>query len=464
MIDRTGPKRAGKTEWSGRRRPSTRGSGFHTDANATGGHFRRVVVPKLVSDQPNSITITFNIDEIGNDSWVGFGGWIYLPENSELSYGEFSGRPIKSDATAPDWRKFGSMWEASAGESFSIDVTIDYSGETELAVYELDCGVIEHAHLSDARPELLKNMYQFSPEAHFYSVQGHVKIRDQNDVTIDPSGQQEIYLKSCNRCARFLPINIDDEQAVLSFTNHCKADHRVPCSHTNFGKLVSEDSNKELDLYNGFQLECRFCKKFEVNAALNPQRSSAQMKEDGQRRRYFESLISEMNERSESLVYRHEHGVELSDEIFDRFGGECFKCKKKFTKRSEMNMDHTRPLALLWPLDETATALCKNCNSSKRDRFPNDFYSDDELKKLSDLTGIDLAELKSPSANMTVVNQLKKNIEWLIEDFLQSDDLRKVRDGKRTNELVAKALDKALGMVPVGAPFNVSDLLSDWSE
>ena len=65
---------------------------------------------------------------------------------------------------------------------------------------------------------------------------------------------------------------------------------------------------------------------------------------------------------------------------------------------------------------------------------------------------------------MTVVNQLKKNIEWLIEDFLQSDDLRKVRDGKRTNELVAKALDKALGMVPVGAPFNVSDLLSDWSE
>jgi hypothetical protein len=31
-----------------------------------------------------------------------------------------------------------------------------------------------------------------------------------------------------------------------------------------------------------------------------------------------------------------------------------------------MHLDHTRPISLLWQLDGTGTALCKDCNTKKR--------------------------------------------------------------------------------------------------
>ncbi len=98
------------------------------------------------------------------------------------------------------------------------------------------------------------------------------------------------------------------------------------------------------------QLECRFCKKFEVNAAHNPQRTMAQMKEDAARRRAFELLIEALEGGSAQLRYRHSTGRELSDDVYSNFEGECFKCGEPLKGRS-WHLDHTRPLALLWPLD-----------------------------------------------------------------------------------------------------------------
>lgn len=120
------------------------------------------------------------------------------------------------------------------------------------------------------------------------------------------------------------------ERDQLSFSNHCVAEHRRPCKHATFGRLRNvEDSAEVLQLDYGYQLECRFCKKFEVNAAHNPQRSSAQMKEDGARRRAFELLLAELYGGTPQLRYRHEKGTELADDVWKRFGCACFNCGAK---------------------------------------------------------------------------------------------------------------------------------------
>lgn len=121
-----------------------------------------------------------------------------------------------------------------------------------------------------------------------------------------------------------------------------------------------------MQLEYGYQLECRFCKKYEVNAAHNPQRTAAQMKEDGARRRAFELLLTAIFDKSPQLMYREKfNGRELTDDIWLKFGKKCFNCSTELESPKDMHLDHTRPLALLWPLDETATCLCGSCNSQK---------------------------------------------------------------------------------------------------
>ncbi|MCC8991079.1 MAG: hypothetical protein LM514_00405, partial [Streptococcus sp.] len=267
--------------------------------------------------------------------------------------------------------------------------------------------------------------------------------------------EQELILKSCNRCGRYLPINVPAERDHLSFSNHCVAAHRRPCCHASFGRLRNiEDSSEILQLDYGYQLECRFCKKFEVNAAHNPQRSSAQMKEDGARRRAFELLLEKLYSGTPQLRYRHETGSELADDVWKRFGRSCFNCNAVLTARA-MQLDHTRPLALLWPLDKFATALCKSCNSEKRDRTPSEFYSSDKLKDLAKITGIPIEELSRPHPNEQAIDFLLSKLDWFFGDFLMSDDMTKERDGKITGELVIKALQKVIECSSVPRTINL---------
>jgi hypothetical protein len=120
-----------------------------------------------------------------------------------------------------------------------------------------------------------------------------------------------------------------------------------------------------------------------------------------------------------------------------------------------MHLDHTRPLALLWPLDGTATALCATHNSEKRDRAPTDYYTADELRRLAAITGVPLGELQDPSPDMEAVNLLGENLHWLHEEFLTLPALQQVRDGKLTADLVVKALRKVLSRCPGGSPYAI---------
>lgn len=454
-----GGKLPGKTKFSGRRRTATRTSGHHSHPDATGGEVRQDEAPAYSVRKGEVLELVFTAPAYTSESFVAFGGWFTTDAELELSVDG----PVAPESTTlvaarlPNWGKFGSMW-VSDGRATCVTVTVRAASAGRVAFWELACGRVEHEYLTGARPRLLKNMFEFSPEAHFYAERGEVTVRRaQGLARIAEAAPAVLIRKRCNRCARFLPINVADQRLHLSFSNHCVAPHRRPCKHAGFGKLRDVDTGAVLQLEYGYQLECRFCKKFAVNAAHNRQRSSAQMKEDGARRRSIELLLAELYGGSAQLRYRHDHGgQELADVVWKRFGEKCFNCGKALPTAKAMRLDHTRPLALLWPLDGTATALCNSCNSQKRDRPPAEFYTQPaKLKALSAITALPLDELRDPSPNCDAVIRLKERLDWFFDIFLTSPLLMKVRDGKTAAELLVKALQKTIHRCPADIRFDL---------
>lgn len=442
-------KLAGKTEWAGRRRPATRRAGYNATARVQIAQ-ERIDAYRL--NEASRVEVSFEVPQLLNGAWGGFGGWFAATPGIRVDL-QWGGRRVLTEFSYPSWNKVGSLYPGPIGASQAV-LTFTAEQPGTVTMYDMLAGGVQHDYIDNARPNLLKNMWSFAPEANFYDP------TRPGSVTIKDSGLQWVagdllVIKSCNRCGRFLPVNLTDERNHLSFSNHCVADHRRPCRHPSFGRIQDRDGGPNLQLDYGFQLECRFCKKFEVNAAHNPQRTAGQMKEDAARRRHFELLLEYLYGGSPQLRYKNETGRDLASDIYRRFDGRCFKCGTALADERSMHLDHTRPLALLWPLDGTATALCSTHNSDKRDRPPVEYYSEDELSRLSILTGVSLRELQDPSPNMDAIERLGKNLDWLHDDFLQRPELQKVRDGKLTADLVVKALEKVLARVPGGPPFEL---------
>jgi len=444
-------KNQGKKDWAGQRRPVTRRSGFNSTSQL---RFRRSLEKALEAGPKNPIILEFNIPATKPNQWVGWGGYLFAPTGTKIETDSNRGQYSIGDPQTGNWVKFGGLWFEEEGcKANTLRLIITPPTTASIGFADLLSGIVEHPHLFDSRPALLKGMHLYAPEANFYLKANPAIFESKNSKS---SKSVEIVTKSCNRCGRFLPINSRNELVHLAFTNHCKA--RRPCKHAGFGR-IAEDGNESnvLQFEYGFQLECRFCKKFEVNGALNPQRTAGQMKEDGARRRHFELLLEYLFEGSPQLRYKNKYGRDLAKDIWEKFDQKCFKCGKEvFIDSSNLegsyNLDHTRPLALLWPLDETATCLCKGCNSAKRDRPPSDFYTDEELKKLSKITGISLKDLKDPQPNVDALKLIDSRREWLFSEFLNLPELQKIRDGKKTSDLVLKALNRVIDICPDPKP------------
>ncbi|MEI6513816.1 MAG: hypothetical protein WCO51_11175, partial [bacterium] len=417
-------------------------------------------VQSIALPKGDSLTVTFELPACGKNKFLCFGGWFVCDGKLKVSIKNCPSSYTLTEYHPPNWNKFGSLWRTDGAQD-SNRVTACFKAETELCIafYGLACGIVQHQHLNDAREALLPNIYQISPEANFIVTQGKVMKSNVNNSTRSSGDHPfNITLKSCNRCARFLPINTEDERDHLSFSNHCVAEHRRPCCHTGFGLLRNSETNETLKLDYGFQLECRFCKKFEVNAAHNPMRTPAQMKEDAARRRGFELLIESLYGGTPQLRYREQTGRELANDIFEKFSRRCFKCDKEFGNQREMNLDHTRPLALLWPLDGTATALCGDCNSLKRDHLPAKVYTSKQISDLSALTGLTVKELLHVTPNMEAIEMIVLKKDWFFDEFLMKEEMTKNRDGKVTGELLVKALQKVFEKCKGGAPLNLQKL------
>lgn len=170
------------------------------------------------------------------------------------------------------------------------------------------------------------------------------------------------YWKQCNACGRVLPFQ--------AFSKHSA-----------WGPLE-------------LQMECRSCKGG-INAVLNPLRTAEQMQESAVRRRVADLLLRGVNK-----------PIKVED-LFRRFQSKCFKCSRKLDPkiRSSWAIDHILPSRYLYPLKlENSALLCTDCNNKKRDRWPSEFYTNNQMIKLSQIAEADLELLasKTPIVNLDI--------------------------------------------------------------
>jgi len=157
------------------------------------------------------------------------------------------------------------------------------------------------------------------------------------------------------------------------------------------------------------QGECRLCKAA-YNAIKNRTRLTDQHREAAQKRRLYLDLAGSKKIDSQA--------------VFKRFGYKCFKCGKDLRNVSsakERPLDHTLPVVYLWPLTtESATLLCHEHNAEKSGKWPSEYYSSEELKRLAIITGISFDTLAGPPHyNPEAIAHLKipENVDELLVKY-----------------------------------------------
>ena len=194
----------------------------------------------------------------------------------------------------------------------------------------------------------------------------------------------------------------------------------------------------------GRQGECRVCKQV-YNGIKNQTRLVEQHREASQKRR----------------LYTHfEDPTQINiAEIYDRFDNSCFKCGRDLSgdlmagvMQKLGNLDHTLPVFYLWPLtSHNATLLCGEHNGEKAEKWPGNYYTDQELRRLSTLTGIEHRLMAGePQFNPEAIEKLNdpQFIEALFEKFARyPNELLRLR-----NRILAETgldfLDVAEGISP----------------
>lgn len=383
---------------------------------------------------------------------------------------------------ADKWTKLGVHLEIPLEGAEILDADTEFVLTVEAAeagsqvIFEVFGLNLDAVTFYEGHPELrapfLEKTSLYLPEIYYidHDEALHVDIDYSDDAST--SDGTPLVVKACNRCERYLPIDLEDERNPLSFSNHCVK--RAPCTHESFARyeiqneedaknllaqepmatyVVRRGTERRVNTHHGFQLECRVCKKFFVNMPLNPLRSATQHREDSLRRRAVEDLlVGLLGHQWIYQGYRLQTGREFDVHVWDHFGRKCFRCGDLLPTPNAMALDHTMPLAYLWPLSENATCLCPTCNSQKHDLFPFEFYNPDELRRLSAMTGIPLERLASSSkqVNARAVDQLRAKIDWFFDCFLAGDDYQKVRDGKLTADLVCASLQRVLDECATG--------------
>ena len=458
------------------RRSVTRESGYHTCEETTGGECIVIEAQKLQS-QKNIETFSFykkNIEllELFNKgiAILCFGGYIYTKNIISIKYKLsyiYNGTKYEEEIipnaiiNENDWNNVGFHKEIELESELilsemKVDMIIESENLLNLEFISFDMGAIEKEEFTDDTFDISFHQKTNMHVPYLYYLSSELPINEYLISEQKFSNGRYTVLKSCNRCGRFLPININNEINTLSFSLHCKK--KAPCVHSTFRAYtitnncnidelqeagINTEDNKVVSYY-GHQLECKACKKFFVNMPLNPQRNAQQFKEDGLRRRAIEVLINHLlNTNLIHFEFEKKTKKEFSEYIWNKFDRKCFKCKKDITL-SEMNLDHTMPLAYLYRLDETATCLCDSHNSQKSDHFPVDYYTEEELKDLSKITGLTMEILTSREVNQVVLDLLVKNVVWFYDKFLMIPDYQKVRDGILTADKINDSLKRVI--------------------
>jgi hypothetical protein len=213
---------------------------------------------------------------------------------------------------------------------------------------------------------------------------------------------RDIVLKKCSYCGRLLPID-PERLGAIAFHKH----------------------NAKLTKH---QNECLSCKKWKINDDLNPTRSTDQLHESSVITRERKLFLREP-ERLKDFKDRNGN-TGLRSYIWNKFSRKCFVCKQP-VGLNEFQLDHTRPMAYLWPIDEHATCLCATHNNEKKDKFPVDFYTALQLDELSEITGLSVEELKEKRVNQRELDRIINDLEgfarsWEPRTFFAT--ARKIRE------------------------------------
>lgn len=328
---------------------------------------------KFATSSNNSLVFN-DLGDYSTTDFFAFGGYLY-PEKTtdlfvELYFNDILVHSYKQPLNVL-WNRIG-FCIPSHHNAQVVKLVLRLTECSSLKTWGLSCGTLdlENYEILDGLPNAeicsALNLPHLMPEALYLDHAYIIALPDENFSSqyTCSTVSKGITTKKCCYCQRHLPIG--DTIASSSFHHH--------------------KSKK-----TGFQNECRSCKKWRINDYFNPDRSSDKLNESSIITRERKILLREPEQIIE--LKNRETGEGLKSQVWKRFNKKCFNCDEPLLLK-DVQLDHTRPLAYLWPIDQYATCLCSTCNNNKHDSFPIDYYqSEEKLRLLSQITNLPFAEL-----------------------------------------------------------------------
>jgi hypothetical protein len=352
--------------------------------------------PNRKSERFGQVVFRAALTAPANTTVVGFGGFI-LPESPMIITVKLSAGKASRLLDFPlqnAWNRIGVTIDAPDATDAMVALVIPVN--VPISVWGLNVGRVnlpEPAHTTAPTLDVLQGA-QIAPETFYlpHDVTLPIEIDAEASDRFEISHGRTIGLKKCSYCQRLLPVD-PDRIGTLSFHKH----NAKKTNHQN---------------------ECRSCKKWRINNNFNPKRTVDQLNESSlitRERKIFlrePQILQEIKDRT---------GDGLKSQVWIRFGKKCFYCERPL-QLSEVQLDHTRPLAYLWPIDVHATCLCADHNNLKKDKFPSDFYNEGQLRRLSEICGLpyDLLakrELNDQELRRIISDLPRFAVEWDARTF-----------------------------------------------
>jgi len=288
-----------------------------------------------------------------------------------------------------NWRRIGGLLKDVSGSA--LDLAIEWSGEVSLDVWGITSGAPQLALSGSKRLDLATiDTSHLIPETFYLAHDCALDLDPEVDFSTRFAIEEEgrtICLKKCSYCGRQLPLD-PNRLGALAFHKHNdkKANH---------------------------QNECRACKKWRINDTFNPRRTPDQLHESSVITRERKIFLREP-ERLQEIKDRT--GAGLRSQVWERFSRKCFRCDVP-VDLDGFQLDHTRPLAYLWPIDEFATCLCATCNNEKKEKFPAEFYTPKQIRRLSVITGLPVSDLTKKDVKGVELDRILADLSRFARDW-----------------------------------------------
>lgn len=375
---------------------------------------RKAVRIEAVRNDSISLVLYAPVKLERNSRFLAWGGYIKANKDCVLRVSLLQGGAgkIYDFEIGRSWRRVGGLMDI-AGAAADAEVSLILASDVDsFDIWGLDLSPVDFSFGGQTiqleeldRSHLIPEVFYLD---HLLAI--GLDINDDSSSRFKILDGDDISVKKCSYCGRYLPLD-SARPGVLAFHKHS-------------AKVT------------GHQNECRACKKLRINDSLNRLRTTDQLHESSVITRERKVFLRE----PEILqVIKERAGRGLKSIIWEKFGRSCFRCRTA-VRLNEFQLDHTRPLAYLWPIDEYATCLCAVCNNEKKDKFPVDFYSDNELVRLSGITGLGLDQLRSKSLNQFELDRILADLpgfarSWEPRTFAATG--RKIRELRPDIDLLA---------------------------